>query len=179
MYTFNRLFFFVVLWSVLFLVPAPQAYAQLRIALVDLQFALNNSEAGLRSKKLLETRAQKSEAALKKQQERLVALEGELKNSVLLNQSAKQQKQAELEKRILDFNRNRTLAQQEFQADEKRYTENIFKDLKVVVRSIAEAKKYDLVLERGLKNGILYTKFDITDITQSVVDEYNKNQSLK
>lgn len=177
---FNRLFLFSACWLVLlYLIPSNQAFAQIRIAMVDMQFAINNSEAGLRSKKILETRAQKSEAALKKQQGQIVALEGELKNSVLLNDQAKQQKQQELEQRVREFNKNRGLAQQEFQADEQRYTDNIFKDLRGVIQTVAEKGKYDLVVERGITNGLLYTNLKITDITQMVVEEYNKIQSLQ
>ncbi len=61
-----------------------------------------------------------------------------------------------------------------FRQDEIRHRGESFQKLAVVVKKIAEKEKYDLVLELGLRQTILYTKYNMTDITDKVIVEYNK-----
>ena len=78
-----------------------------------------------------------------------------------------------------EFRQEVTKAQKSFRQDEARHTANIFKDLVVVVKKIATEDKFDLVLEFNVTQSILYSKYNLVDITEQVTAEYNKIQSLK
>ena len=63
--------------------------------------------------------------------------------------------------------------EQEIRLEERRLSENIFREIKTVIRKISIKEKLDLVLEKNAAQIILYMKKDTRDITQKVIDAYN------
>ena len=83
----------------------------IRIGVVDLNAALNNSEAGKRSKRILLTDKEQMEDELKAQESDLKKRADDLKNNVLLTESAKAQREIELkdlERKLRDAVQNVT-----------------------------------------------------------------------
>lgn len=149
---------------------------ELRIAVVDLNAALNNSEAGKRSKRILLTDKDQMEGDLKAQESDLKKRADDLRNNVLLTEAARAQKEGELrelERKLRDAVQK---AQRELQDKERRYTESIFSELKTVIGLVAKEEKYDIVLERGASQVILFSQFDFVDITDKVIARYDTIQ---
>jgi len=65
-------------------------------------------------------------------------------------------------------------AQAKFNKDQQKHTQKIIGDLRTVVEQVAKKKKYDLVLERQMAQGILYQSFKIDNISKDVLKAYDK-----
>ncbi len=71
----------------------------LEIGVVDLNRALNESEEGMRSKNLLESRGRQKQQEFKVEEEELMQIAEDLRNNPLLTPKAKQEKEQELQNR--------------------------------------------------------------------------------
>ena len=145
----------------------------MEIGVVDLNEALNQSEAGIRSKNILERRGRQKQQEFKLEESELRKLADDLRNNPLLTSKAKASKEKELIARQQQLREQVRKVEQELRAEERRLTEIIFQELKTVIRSISIKEKLDLVLEKNAAQIILYMKQDTTDMTQKVIDAYN------
>ncbi len=163
--------FFPIVLTALFYLSSP-VFA-MEIGVVDLNEALNQSEAGIRSKNILERRGRQKQQEFKLEESELRKLADDLRNNPLLTSKAKASKEKELIARQQQLREQVRKVEQEMRAEERRLTEVIFQELKTVIRSISIKEKLDLVLEKNAAQIILYMKQDTTDMTQKVIDAYN------
>ena len=145
----------------------------IEIGMVDLNEALNQSEAGIRSKNILERRGRQKQKEFKLEESEIRKLAEDLRNNPLLTPKAKNDKERELIDRQQNLREKIRKFEQEMRLEERRLTENIFKEIKTVIRKISIKEKLDLVLEKNTAQIILYMKKDTTDLTQKVIDAYN------
>ena len=150
-----------------------------RIAVVDLNAALNNSEAGKRSKRILLTDKDQMEDALKAQEADLKKRSEDLKSNVLLTESARAQREAELKDLERKLREAVQKAQKELQDKERRYTETIFSELKTVIGVVAKEENFDVVLEKNASQVILFSQYDMVDITEKVIARYDTIQKTQ
>ena len=163
--------FLPIMLTALFCLSSP-VFA-MEIGVVDLNEALNQSEAGIRSKNILERRGRQKQQEFKLEESELRKLADDLRNNPLLTSKAKASKEKELIARQQQLREQVRKVEQEMRAEERRLTEVIFQELKTVIRSISIKEKLDLVLEKNAAQIILYMKQDTTDMTQKVIDAYN------
>jgi len=152
----------------------------LKIGIVNINKALNTSQAGERSKKILMAAKNQKENDLKAKDAQFRKLVDDTRsNSMMLSETAK----AEQEKQLRDKENALRLevqdAQRELQEQERKLTESIFSDLRTVIASVGKEKKYDLILEQGASQVILYTPLKFDDLTDEVIERYNKTQGNK
>ncbi len=169
-YKFLALSFFS--FCILLMPAAAQDLSKLKLATVNMQFALNASEPGKKSKALIEKSLQTKTDQFKKAEESILAIRREIDNG-LLNATAKQAKLNELEKSQNDYLKNRQQADAELQDLEQKQTAKIFTELKQIVADYAKTNKYDLVMEFSLYSAMIYSNLNVTDITKEVVSLYN------
>lgn len=153
------------------------ALTNMKIGYVILNQAINTSQEGQRSKKFLEAQANRTKQVLSEKERAIITSEQDLQNNIMLNEATKTQKRAEIEKMKNEYRQEVANAQQSLRQNEARHTQKILNDLIQVIDKIAKAEDYDLVLEFNLKQTILYSKAQMTDITAQVVREYDKLQS--
>ena len=163
--------FLPIVLTALFYLSSPVFAMELGV--VDLNEALNQSEAGIRSKNILERRGRQKQQEFKLEESELRKLADDLRNNPLLTSKAKASKEKELIARQQQLREQVRKVEQEMRAEERCLTEIIFQELKTVIRSIAIKEKSDLVLEKNAAQIILYMKQDTTDMTQKVIDAYN------
>lgn len=149
----------------------------LRIAVVDLNRALNESQSGKRSKKILLADKGQMESELKTEENELIKLSNELKSNLLLSAEARKQREAELATRERELRDAVKRAQLDLQNKERRYTESIFSELKTVIGLVSREDKWDIVLEKQASQVVLYTTFDMDDITDKVISRYDTIQN--
>jgi outer membrane protein len=163
---------FLSLFLLAFFCTISPAFA-LEIGVVDLNEELNRSEAGIRSKNVLERRGRQKQQEFKLEESELRKLAKDLRNNPLLTAKAKADKEQELILRQQKLREKVRTVEQEMRLEERRLTEVIFLELKTVIRSISIKEKLDFVLEKNAAQIILYMKEDTTDLTQKVIDAYN------
>ena len=155
-----------------FFIAGSHAWA-MKIGVVDLNRALNESEAGIRSKNVLETKGRQKQQEFKLEEEELRELAKELRSNPLLTPKAKEQKQQQLQQGQQALRAKVQQFEQQLRGEERRFTEEIFRELKGAIRTVSIRDKYDLVLEKNAAQVILYMKQETTDFTQKVIDHYN------
>lgn len=151
----------------------------LKVGYVNMNKAINFSNEGKRSKKFLEVQVQRTQSALKAKEQEVVQKEAELKNNIMLNQEARVQKQQEIATMKQELRQEVGKAQKSMRQDEMRHTRKIFEDLVLVIKEIAKEEKFDLILELNIKQTILYTKYEMIDVTEKVIERYDRLQTIK
>ena len=145
----------------------------IEIGMVDLNEALNQSEAGIRSKNILERRGLQKQKEFKLEESEIRKLAEDLRNNPLLTPKAKVDKERDLIDRQQKLRGKVRNFEQEIRLEERRITEGIFREIKTVIRKISIKENLDLVLEKNAAQIILYMNKDTLDLTQKVIDAYN------
>ncbi|MCD4688457.1 MAG: OmpH family outer membrane protein [Desulfuromonadaceae bacterium] len=158
---------------VLMLVATPVFAADMKIAFVDLQKALMESDAGQAAKVSMGQRVKEFQTTAQQRQETLKKLNQELeKKRLMLSAEAKAEKERDYQQQTKDFQRFIKDAQEELQQEEARLGRNILEGLSKVIKALGDKEGYTLVLERS--NGALLYADDSIDLTDKVIAAYNK-----
>lgn len=164
------------------LLAAPLALAQgadLRVGVIDVNRALNQSDAGQRSKKVLLAAKAQKENELKAKDSDLKRLSEELRSNIMLTEAAKAQKEQDLRSKDAELRQQVQDAQRDLQEQERKLTESIFTELRTVIGIVAQEQKLDVVLESRAAETILFSRLKFVDITDEVIGRYNKIQTTK
>ena len=167
--------YLLLLWASLFL-ATPLFAANLKVATVDVQFCMLNSKEGKKLRAELEKKAKAQGEVLKNKEKVLIQKSKELQESLMLSPDQKQRKQEELMQMQQELRSDAQKAQAQFGQDQAEATQTIIIELRAVVRKVAKEKGLDLVIEGQLGQGLLYSSFEVDDITEEVVKAYDKTK---
>ncbi len=166
----KRILAVAVVLTVVFLTQAAQAS---EIGYVDLQKALNFSDAGVKAKKDLKIEAEKLEESLNPKLEELKNLQEEIEQKKAVwnpehtksNVEELQAKGAALQKEFMK--RGEDLNKKKIDREKK-----IISEMKDVINEIAGEKGYSYVFESSL--GVILYSPDEADMTEEVIARHNK-----
>lgn len=160
----------VVMMVLIAIVSAVPARAEVKLAYVDIQRALNECDAGKRAKVQIRGKVDEITGRLKRQQAEVQSLQDELqKKGALMRTEQRQNLQDEYATKLRDFQQNYKNAQDELRQKDNEMTGMIVRDLATVVRNISEKDGYTMVMEKG---EILWGAPGI-DITDEVIRTYD------
>ncbi|OFZ76249.1 MAG: hypothetical protein A3K03_02205 [Bdellovibrionales bacterium RIFOXYD1_FULL_44_7] len=149
------------------------AFAEEKIATVDMQKALQTVEAGKKARSLLEKEFNAKKKELQKEENSLKKMgEDFKKQSLVLSDEARIKKQNEIQERIMKFQEMTAKSQADIQQKEQELTMPIINKLRSVIGEIAKQKGYTVVFEKN-ENTVLYS-LDKDDLTGEVIAAYNK-----
>ena len=146
----------------------------LKIGVVNVNQAMNQSAAGERSKNILLASKGQLETELKAKEDDIKKKRQELDNNMMLTKDARDKREAELQAQERQLRQDVQTAQRDLQERERKLTESIFIELRTVIDAIGKEQKYDLILEQNAANVILFSSQKFDDLTQEVIDRYNK-----
>ncbi len=158
------------------LFAAGSAHAEIKVGIVDLMKALNESESGKKAKTDLETLIKSKQSVLDTKGKEIEKLKADLeKQSSVLSAEAKKSKEDDLEKLLREYQRLVTDSQNEVKKKESELTGEILKEIRVIVDKIGEEGGYTMILENadGL---VLYSKKEI-NLTDVVMKKYNESKA--
>ncbi len=149
----------------------PSAFAQqLKLAVVDVQRAVMETEDGLRAsatlKKFFDKRQQELDAKqndLQKQREEIE------KQSKVLSQQALQKRMEEWQKQMLELQTVFVEYNKELQKKQGELTQPIYGKIMGLLRRVATQDGYDAILE---KQAVPYMRNDL-DLTDKIIQMYN------
>jgi outer membrane protein len=148
------------------------AAAEMKVGVVDLQRALNESEAGKRAKADFKARVDKLEGQLKGQKDELDRLKDELdRKSVVMKEDERRKLATDFEHKRLDLKRKFEDSQAELQKKDQELTGEILEGLQQVIKQIGDRDSYTMILEMGT-SGVVYHANSI-DITEQVLAAFN------
>lgn len=163
--------FVAMLALVLALLPPAQA-AEIKIASVDFQRALNTVNDAVSVRSRLEGMYGERKAAIEKMKTQLDQAKAELdKQSVILSDSAKRQKEEEFQRKAMEFQGTYSRYEGEMQQAYYGAMEQYIEKLKKIATAVGQERGYTLVLE-VTEGGVVYVSPTI-DITEEVIKRYN------
>lgn len=154
------------------MVAASGASADVKIGIVDLQRALNESTAGKKAKEQFKGEFERMQGSLKGEKDRLDRLKEEIeKQSVVLKDEERRAKEEEFERKRRDLRRKLEDSDAELRKKDSELTSDILRQLAVVIQEIGERDGYTLVLENS-SSSVLYGSKAI-DMTDEVIRRFD------
>ncbi len=149
------------------------AKADVKIAVVDMQKALQTVDAGKKAKSQLEKEFNEKKTQLQSEEESIKKLTEEFKKkNLVLSAEAQGKKQAELQEKIMKYRELVGKSQMEMQKRERDLTEPIIGRLRGVVEEVAKGQGFTMVLDKN-ENSVLFVQ-PKDDLTDEVVKTFNK-----
>ncbi len=146
------------------------AHAQQKVAYVDLQRALNEIEEGKAAKASLKREFDQKQKMLDDKKSEFERLRGDFeKQSVVMSDQARKERQGELEKKGLELQSLFVQLQKELSEREREATRGIFDKMHAIVREIADQEGVALVVQA---EALVYAQPSL-DITNELVRKYN------
>ncbi len=147
--------------------------ADMKVGWIDMQKAIQSSNAGKKAKAGLEKEFKRKKQALEKKQKDLKKMSEDLqKKKLALSEKAFMQKQQDLQKEFMKFQEEYRKSQLEIQKKESDLTKPILKKIQTAIDGIAKSKGYSYVLEKS-EQSVMWAKKDL-DITDLVIKKINK-----
>ncbi|MBE0596427.1 MAG: OmpH family outer membrane protein [Desulfuromonadales bacterium] len=154
------------------LLAAPAVAADVKIGYVDLQKALNLSEAGKSAKEKIAKTVKEYEGTVEARQKELKRIKDDLdKQSLVLSETARGDKEREYQQKLKEFQRFTKDIQEELQQKDTDFTRQILEELLKVIREIGQKEGYTLLFEQT-ESSLLYADAKI-DITDKVIKTYD------
>jgi len=148
-----------------------EAASILKVAVVDLQGALNATSEGMAAKETLRKKHLAKQEHVDKMKAELDTMDEKIKSPVISKEAQTdlkdkyRRKKAELIEYV-------TLAKEEEDRENQNLSARILEGLIKIAQGIAEAEKYSIVFEKS-GSGVVYFE-DTMDITDRVVKTYNE-----
>ena len=157
-----------------FLAFASVAAAQeVKIAIVDLDQAINATDQGKKAREELQGKQKQAEGQLKPMYERGKKLAEEIQEKrFVLSEDALRQKQLDLAEIQSDLRAKGAELEGQFKVDYERLVGPLRAKLLGIITDLGKEQGYTLILERGTP-GLIYAK-EALDITEQVVQRFNK-----
>jgi outer membrane protein len=154
---------------------SPRAFAQVRVAVVDLQRALAQTEDGRKAKARLKRLLKRRQRSLNKQQEEIKALKEEIETNLeIWNEATKQKKVQSYQEQLLKLQEQYVEYQREVAETEARLTREIIGRMERIIRRIGQAEGYTMILERS-EGGVVWVPGNL-DLTDLVIQRYNAGE---
>jgi len=150
----------------------------LKIAYVDLQKVMVESEKGKEARKNLSDEFEKRKKEISQRQEELQKMKDALeKQTATITPEARADKEKQYQVKLKDYQRVGDDYSAELRQKDQELTQRILKELEEVVKGMGESEKYTLIVEKN-HAGILYATPAI-DITDKVISLYNQSAKKK
>jgi outer membrane protein len=154
---------------------SPKVFAQVRIAVVDLQRAMNETEDGRRAKNQLKRMFKQRQKTLDEKQESLKVLKEELeKQRDVLSRDALAKRLEDYQKQFVELQGVYVEYQRELAQKEGELTQKILEKMQDILRRIGQRDGYTLIVERN-EGGVIWSPTHI-DLTDQVIQQYNTGE---
>ena len=151
---------------------ATPVFAEMKIAYVDLQKALNLSKAGVQAKSEINDLVKKYEAEFKGKQDELLKMKTDLdKQASLLSETARTEKEREYQKNVVEIQRFQKDVKDELQLKDTEHTKRILNELFEILQKIGKDGGYTLILEKN-EGAVIYADNSI-DVTDALIKAYD------
>jgi outer membrane protein len=146
-----------------------------KVAVVDMQRAMNETEDGRKAKAALKKVFEERQKTLDKQQNDLKTLKESLeKQRDVLSRDVLAKKLEEYQKAFGELQTTYMEFQRELQSKEGELTKEIIERMQRIMRRVGQTEGYSLVLERS-ESGVVYvpSNYDLTDL---LIQRYNAGE---
>lgn len=150
---------------------APRLYAQVKLAVVDMQRAMLETNDGRRAKTQLKQLFEERQKRLNDRQEALKRMKEDLdKQKVSLSREALQKRMEDYQSEFVKLQQSYLEYQNELAQKEAELTKSILVNLQGIVRQIGTSEGYTGILDQG---AVIWAPTHL-DLTDRVIQEYNQ-----
>ena len=154
------------------------ADSPVKVGFVDMQAVIAQSKEGLAARNKVAAEAAEKQKEISAKEAEIKQMDAELqKQSPILSDAAKKEREEEIRRRLRDLKRltedfNRDLAKREAEL-----VNDLLRDVTAVIRDYGKEKGYSLIVEKG-QGGVIYGS-DPADLTKDILERYNARSSKK
>ncbi len=148
--------------------------ADVKLGYIDMQRALNTSEAGKEAKEQLAARVKKYQDEINAKQEEIKKLKDDLeKQGMLLSESVRATKEKDYQQRLKEFQRFTKDAQDELQGKDEEFTRKILEGMEKVIQEFGRKNGYSFIFVKN--EGMLFVD-EKADLTDEVLKAFNASR---
>jgi outer membrane protein len=152
----------------------PAVAADLKLGYIDMQRALNSSDAGKEAKEQLAARVKKYQDEINAKQEEIKKLKDDLeKQGMLLSESARAAKEKDYQQRLKEFQRFTKDAQDELQGKDEEFTRKILESMEKIIQDFGRKNGYTFIFVKN--EGMLFVD-EKADVTEEVLKLLNASR---
>ena len=152
---------------------ANTADAQVKIGVVDLQRAINETEDGRQAKRRLKKLFDERQKSLDAKQQQLKAQKESLERQQdVLSEDALRKKAEKFQTEVMELQQEYMQYQQELSAKEQELTSVILEKMQGILRRIGQTDGYTLIIEAN-EGGVVWVPANL-DLTDVLIQRYNK-----
>lgn len=147
--------------------------AQVKIGVVDLQRAINETEDGRQAKRRLKKVFDERQQSLNKKQEALKAQKESLERQQdVLSQDALKKKVEKYQADLMELQNEYVQYQEELSTKEGELTQKILEKMQAILRRIGQTDGYTMIIEAN-EGGVVWVPSNL-DLTDVLIQRYNK-----
>lgn len=157
-----------------------KSYAEttLRVALIDVQNAILQTNEGKAQRDKIEKEFNEKKQNLANQEKQLKKMNDDfLVQQGILSEADKQNKQKEFQTKLQQYQQDQMNFEQEARQKESAALQGIFLNIQKEIQKIAKQKNYDMVFDKSA--GVLLYTVNPIDITDDVIKQYNIDFKVK
>lgn len=163
---------------VLMLTVTTARAAEAKMGYVDLQKAIQSTEAGKKGKAALEKELQAKSAEFKKTEESLRKDAEEFeKKAAIMSDAARAKAQGDLQRRFQELQQKAAASQMELQKKEREMTKPLIDELRAIIEGVGKEKGYEFIVEKN-EGAVLYA-MPGADLTDEVISRFNAKAKKK
>jgi outer membrane protein len=147
--------------------------AQVKIGVVDLQRAINETEDGRQAKRRLKKLFDERQKSLDEKQNSLKAQKESLERQQdVLSEDAFRKKAEGFQQEVMELQNEYMQYQQELSAKEAELTQKILEKMQQILRRIGQTEGYTLIIEAN-EGGVVWVPSNL-DLTDVLIQRYNQ-----
>jgi len=147
-----------------------------KLAVVDLDQALNSTEEGKAAREELARKKREAEASVQPKIQRFQQMQEELKSKrFVLSEEALYERQLDLVELKNQIESDMQELENKLKIDQERIVGPLRKKMVEIVRNLGRDRGFTLVVERNTP-GLLYSR-EALDITDAVIEQFNRQKS--
>lgn len=153
------------------------AFAEFKLAYVDVQKAIEKTSMGKKAKEEMKKEAEKKNKELEKKKADIDKMREDIeKKRSVLAEEAFAKRAAELQEEMQKFNQTAAKAQTELQKKESELLEPIVKRMKTVIERLAKEKGVSMVIQSNQNAQIVLYASAESDLTDDLVKAFDKEK---
>ncbi len=151
------------------------AYAQQKIAYIDIKQVIRDSKAGKVANASFQKEVESKRTVIEQKRKALEDMRQDIiQNGAVMSESKRRNLAETIEKKQKDLDRTREDIRIELQRKDLELTQNVLKDIEVIINKMGQDEGFDLIVERT-EAGILYGS-SAADITKKVISVYDASR---
>lgn len=169
-------------WSVLagaLMVPASWAAdPAIKLGFVDIQAVIAQSKDGQAARSKVAAEAADRQKDISAKEAEIKQMDADLqKQSAILSDAAKKDREEEIRRRLRDLKRLTEDSNRDLSKRESELLNDLVRDVTTVIRDYGKQKGFTMIVEKG-QGGVIYGS-DPADLTKEILERYNSRPSKK